>query len=101
MTRSPGLGRRKPPSPWDDTHAVREALFSPDRLEEQYRALSQRLGTEMFLREDLVNYFGYVFLQTYRDLDKALLYFGLMQCTVFTRPSGGSVRARSTGSVGP
>jgi predicted alpha/beta superfamily hydrolase len=49
----------------------------PERLEEQYRALSERLGTEVFLREDLVNYFGYVFLNTYRDLDKALLYFGL------------------------
>ena len=24
-----------------------------------------------------MNYFGYVFLNTYRDLDKALLYFGL------------------------
>ncbi|MET0553383.1 MAG: alpha/beta hydrolase-fold protein [Vicinamibacteria bacterium] len=49
----------------------------PERLEEQYRALSQRLGTGVFLREDLVNYFGYVFLNTYRDLDKALLYFDL------------------------
>lgn len=49
----------------------------PERLEGQYRALSQRLGSEVFLREDLVNYFGYVFLNTHRDLDKALLYFGL------------------------
>jgi predicted alpha/beta superfamily hydrolase len=49
----------------------------PERLEEQYRALSRRLGSEVFLREDLVNYFGYVFLNTYRDLDKALLYFDL------------------------
>jgi predicted alpha/beta superfamily hydrolase len=49
----------------------------PERLEEQYRSLSQRLGSEVFLREDLVNYFGYVFLNTYRDLDKALFYFGL------------------------
>jgi predicted alpha/beta superfamily hydrolase len=55
-----------------------ESLYArPDGLEEQYRALSARLGTEVFLREDLVNYFGYVFLNTYRDLDKALLYFGL------------------------
>lgn len=49
----------------------------PERLEEQYRALSRRLGSEVFLREDLLNYFGYVFLNTYRDLDKALLYFEL------------------------
>ena len=49
----------------------------PERLEEQYRSLSRRLGTEVFLREDLVNYFGYVFLNTYRDLHKALLYFQL------------------------
>lgn len=49
----------------------------PERLEEQYRSLSRRLGTEVFLREGLVNYFGYVFLNTYPDLDKALLYFQL------------------------
>jgi predicted alpha/beta superfamily hydrolase len=49
----------------------------PDRLEAQYRSLSQRLGSEIFLREDLVDYFGEVFLNTYRDLDKALLYFQL------------------------
>lgn len=55
-----------------------ESLYAhPERLEEQYRALSRRLGTEIFLGEGLVNYFGYVFLETYRDLDKALLYFEL------------------------
>jgi predicted alpha/beta superfamily hydrolase len=55
-----------------------DALYAhPERLEEQYRALSLRLGSDVFLREDLVNYFGYVFLNTYRDLDKARLYFGL------------------------
>lgn len=49
----------------------------PERLEEQYRSLSRRLGVETFLTEGLVNYFGYVFLHTYRDQDKALLYFRL------------------------
>lgn len=49
----------------------------PERLEGQYRSLSRRLGTEIFLGEGLVNHFGYVFLHTYRDLDKALLYFQL------------------------
>ena len=49
----------------------------PDRLEAQYEALSRRLGTELFLAEGLVNYFGYLFLNTYRDVDKALFYFDL------------------------
>ncbi|MGH8104974.1 MAG: alpha/beta hydrolase-fold protein [Arenimonas sp.] len=49
----------------------------PDGLEEQYQLLSRRLGTEIFLREDLVNYFGYAFLSIYRDTDKALRYFKL------------------------
>jgi tetratricopeptide (TPR) repeat protein len=55
-----------------------DALYAhPERLEEQSCALSQRLGSEVFLREDLVNHFGYVFLNTYRDPDKTLLYFEL------------------------
>ncbi|MDH5822505.1 alpha/beta hydrolase-fold protein [Luteimonas sp. RD2P54] len=49
----------------------------PERLEEQYQLLSRRLGSEVFLREDLVDYFGHVFLHTYHDRDKALLYFRL------------------------
>lgn len=49
----------------------------PERLEAQYLSLSRRLGTEVFLGEGLVDYFGSVFVNTYRDLDKALLYFRL------------------------
>lgn len=49
----------------------------PERIEEQYRSLSRRLGTEVFLSEGLIDYFGEVFLNTYRDVDKALLYFQL------------------------
>jgi predicted alpha/beta superfamily hydrolase len=49
----------------------------PDRLEDQYRQLSARLGTEVFLQEGLVNYFGYTFLNTYKEIDKALLCFQL------------------------
>jgi predicted alpha/beta superfamily hydrolase len=49
----------------------------PEALDEQYRRLSRRLGSEIFLSEGLVNYFGYVFLNTYRDMEKALLYFTL------------------------
>jgi tetratricopeptide (TPR) repeat protein len=58
-------------------HALFTLYAHPERLEEQYRTLSRRLGTEVFLTEGLVNYFGYVFLNTYRDLDKALLYLQL------------------------
>jgi len=49
----------------------------PERLEDQYRQLSARLGTEIFLQEGLVNYFGYTFLNTYPEMNKALLYFQL------------------------
>ncbi len=55
-----------------------DSLYSnPESLEEQYQLLSRRLDTEIFLREDLVNYFGYAFLSTYRDVDKSLRYFKL------------------------
>jgi predicted alpha/beta superfamily hydrolase len=49
----------------------------PERLEDQYRQLSARLGTEVFLQEGLVNYFGNTFLNTYREMNKALLCFQL------------------------
>jgi predicted alpha/beta superfamily hydrolase len=49
----------------------------PEGLEDQYRQLSARLGTELFLQEGLINYFGYTFLNTYREMDKALLFFKL------------------------
>jgi predicted alpha/beta superfamily hydrolase len=49
----------------------------PERLDDQYRQLSARLGTEIFLGEGLVNYFGYTFLNTYKEIDKALLCFQL------------------------
>lgn len=49
----------------------------PDLLEGQYQAVSRRLGTEVFLSEGLINSFGYLFLTTYRDIDKALFYFHL------------------------
>jgi len=49
----------------------------PERLEEQYQQLSARLGTEVFLREDLIRYFGYTFLNTYSEPDKALRCFQL------------------------
>jgi len=49
----------------------------PERLEDQYRQLSVRLGTEIFLQEGLINYFGYTLLNTYHETDKALRYFQL------------------------
>jgi len=49
----------------------------PERLEGQYRELSARLGTELFLDEGLIDYFGHTFLTTYSDTTRALLYFQL------------------------
>lgn len=55
-----------------------ETLYAhPERLEDQYRQLSARLGTQVFLQEGLINYFGYTFLNTYREIDKAILCFQL------------------------
>jgi predicted alpha/beta superfamily hydrolase len=55
-----------------------DSLYAhPERLEDQYRLLSRRLGTEVFLNEGLIDYFGEVHLNIYRDLDKAILYFDL------------------------
>jgi len=49
----------------------------PERLEDQYRELSAHLGTELFLEEGLIDYFGHAFLTTYADPRKALVYFEL------------------------
>jgi len=49
MTRSPAFRRRKSRNPpWDDTNAVREALFSPERLDEHARSLAaaQTVGAQ-------------------------------------------------------
>jgi predicted alpha/beta superfamily hydrolase len=55
-----------------------DSLYAhPERLEDQYLSLSRRLGTDVFLSEGLIDYFGDVFLNTYRDIDKAILYFDL------------------------
>jgi predicted alpha/beta superfamily hydrolase len=55
-----------------------ETLYAhPERLEDQYRQLSARLGTEVFLQEGLVNYFGTTFLKIYSEIDKAILCFQL------------------------
>lgn len=55
-----------------------DSLYAhPERLEDQYRSLSGRLGTSVFLGQGLIDYFGGVFLETYPDVEKAILFFDL------------------------
>jgi len=52
-----------------------EMYDSPELINLKFDALSKRLGVKISLREDLVNYFGYQFLYTHKDIDKAIFYF--------------------------
>lgn len=52
-----------------------EMYNNPELIKLKFDALSKRLGVTITLREDLVNYFGYQFLYTHRDIRKALFYF--------------------------
>ena len=52
-----------------------EMYTSPELIKLKFDALSNRLGVKFSLREDLVNYFGYQFLYTHKDIDKAMFYF--------------------------
>ncbi len=52
-----------------------EMYTNPTLIKKRFDKLSDRLGYKIFLREDLANYFGYQFLYTLKDLDKAFFYF--------------------------
>lgn len=52
-----------------------EMYNTPKLIQSKFSALSKRLGVEVVLREDLVNYLGYQFLYTHRDISKAMFYF--------------------------
>ncbi|PJE48104.1 MAG: hypothetical protein CUR34_01095 [Sediminibacterium sp.] len=52
-----------------------EMYNTPTLIQSKFNALSKRLGCKIALREDLVNYLGYQFLYTHKDMDKAMFYF--------------------------
>lgn len=52
-----------------------EMYDTPESIRLKFEILSNRLGVKISLREDLVNYFGYQFLYTHKDIDKVLFYF--------------------------
>ena len=52
-----------------------EMYDSPELIKLKFDALSKRLGVKISLREDLVNYFGYQFLYTHKNMEKAIFYF--------------------------
>jgi predicted alpha/beta superfamily hydrolase len=54
-----------------------EMYNSPELIKLKFDMLSKRLGVKIALREDLVNYFGYQFLYTHKDIKKAMFYFKL------------------------
>lgn len=51
------------------------AFSYPERIKKQFNNLSKRLGYNIYPKEDAINYLGYQFLRTHKDLDKALFYF--------------------------
>jgi predicted alpha/beta superfamily hydrolase len=52
-----------------------EMYTYPNRIKERFNKISKRLGYNVYLREDLVNFFGYKFLYNTPDIEKALFYF--------------------------
>ncbi|TDQ25427.1 hypothetical protein DFQ07_1848 [Tenacibaculum caenipelagi] len=52
-----------------------EMYTNPTLIKKRFDKLSDRLGYKVFLREELVNYYGYQFLYTLKDLGKAFFYF--------------------------
>jgi predicted alpha/beta superfamily hydrolase len=52
-----------------------EMYVYPNRIKEKFSKMSERLGYDIYLREDLVNFFGYKFLYDSPDMEKALFYF--------------------------
>lgn len=52
-----------------------EMYTKPEVIKKKFEILSDRLGYDVFLREDLVNYLGYFFVYSFPDYEKALTYF--------------------------
>lgn len=52
-----------------------EAYSNPQKIETRFNKLSERLGYHVSLREDLINFYGYQFLYTHSNINKAIFYF--------------------------
>lgn len=50
-------------------------LTDPRLIETQFSKLSERLGYNIYLPEERINFYGYLFLYTKPDIEKALFYF--------------------------
>jgi hypothetical protein len=52
-----------------------ERYDNPEVIKSKFKKLSKRLGYDIFLAEELSKYYGYLFLYTIKDIDKAIVYF--------------------------
>jgi hypothetical protein len=52
-----------------------ERYDNPEIIKSKFKKLSKRLGDDIFLSEGLSKYYGYLFLYTIKDIDKAIVYF--------------------------
>jgi predicted alpha/beta superfamily hydrolase len=52
-----------------------ERYDNPEIIKSKFKKLSKRLGYDIFLSEGLSKYYGYLFLYTIKDIDKAIVYF--------------------------
>lgn len=50
-------------------------LTNPSLIKTQFSKLSKRLGYPIYLPEERINFYGYLFLYTKPDIEKALFYF--------------------------
>ncbi|WP_027077985.1 alpha/beta hydrolase-fold protein [Maribacter antarcticus] len=52
-----------------------EMYTNPKLIKTKFSKLSQRLGYNVYLPEGIINYYGYLFLYTRPDIEKAIFYF--------------------------
>ncbi len=52
-----------------------EMYINPELIKTKFSKLSERLGYNVYLPEGLINYYGYLFLYTRPDIEKAIFYF--------------------------
>lgn len=52
-----------------------EMYTNPKLIKTKFTKLSQRLGYNVYLPEGIINYYGYLFLYTRPDIEKAICYF--------------------------
>lgn len=52
-----------------------EMYTNPKLIKTKFTKLSQRLGYNVYLPEGIINYYGYLFLYTRPDIEKAIFYF--------------------------